>query len=294
MGGEGSSAPTLLTIWGAGGSAPTGRGERARFGGDTVCFELRREAPGATPLVIDLGSAARDLGRSLMAEAEAEGRPPRVEVLLSHLHLDHVMGLPFFAPFYAKGAQVRIRCGLSPDPDHARQALSIFAAPPYFPVQPMQMCGPVWDVFRPGHAFEAAGFQVTPIALHHPGGCCGFRIETGQGAICIIGDHEHGDPQIDAAVAEAVSGAAVLLYDAAYDDAGYERHRGWGHSTWRKGGGLAEGAGVALPIFHHHPPELDDDALDRREAEMRQVFPHARLARQGMRIRLGEDGPTLL
>ena len=275
-----------LTIWGAGGSAPTGRAGRARFGGDTVCFEIRREAQGAPPLIVDLGSAARDLGRRLKTEALESGRPTEAEILLSHLHLDHIMGAPFFAPFYDPASRIRIRCGVSADPAFARDTLMAFAGPPIFPIQPIHLSEPAWDVFRPGESFEAAGFQVTPVALSHPGGCCGFRIETGEGAICVIGDHEHGDPAIDAGVAAAVEGAAVMLYDAAYDDADYERHRGWGHSTWSVGGALAEAAGVGLTLFHHHPPELDDDALDAREAGARAVHPRARLARQGMSLRL--------
>ncbi|SFI05539.1 Phosphoribosyl 1,2-cyclic phosphodiesterase [Albimonas pacifica] len=283
-----------LTIWGAGGSAPTGRADRARFGGDTVCFEIRREAPGAPPLIVDLGSAARDLGRRLKTEALDSGRPCEAEILLSHLHLDHIMGAPFFAPFYDPASRIRIRCGLSPDPEFARDTLMAFAGPPIFPIQPIHMSEPAWDVFRPAEPFEAAGFQVTPVRLNHPGGCCGFRIETGEGAICVIGDHEHGDAEIDAGVAEAVEGAAVMLYDAAYDDADYERHRGWGHSTWSVGGALAERCGVGLTLFHHHPPELDDATLDAREAAARAVHPLARLARQGMRLRLSGGRAEIL
>lgn len=275
-----------LKVWGAGGSAPTGRAERARFGGDTVCFEIRREARGATPLVIDLGSAARDLGKALKTEATALGRPVEAEILLSHLHLDHIIGAPFFAPFYDPSSRIAIRCGLSQDPEFARDVLMAFAGPPIFPIQPIHLSEPAWEVFRPGEPFRAAGFDVTGIELNHPGGCCGFRIETPEGAICVIGDHEHGRPEVDAGVAAAVKGAALLIYDAAYDDRDYARHRGWGHSTWRQGGLLAEAAGVGLTLFHHHPPELDDEALAAREAEMRTAIPHARLARQGMTVRL--------
>ncbi|MDF2233317.1 MBL fold metallo-hydrolase [Albimonas sp. CAU 1670] len=289
-----SSGGVRLTVWGAGGSAPTGRAGRARFGGDTVCFEIRRDGCGSPPLIVDLGSAARDLGRTLKAEALATGRPTEAEILLSHLHLDHIIGAPFFAPFYDPASRIRIRCGLGEDSGFARDTLMAFAGPPIFPIQPIHMSEPAWDMFRPGETFEAAGFQVTPIALNHPGGCCGFRIETGEGAICVIGDHEHGDPAIDAGVAEAVEGAAVMLYDAAYDDADYERHRGWGHSTWSVGGALAARAGVGLTLFHHHPPELDDAALDLREADARAAYPRARLARQGMSLRLADGRAELL
>ncbi len=243
--------------------------------------------------MIDLGTGARDLGAALMTEAEALDAPPEAEILLSHLHLDHIMGAPFFAPFYDPRARIGLRCGLSRDASLARDALGVFAAPPFFPVQPMEMGCVRWGVFGPGDRFEAAGFQVRAIGLNHPGGACGFRVETPQGAICMIGDHEHGDPKIDAAVAEAVSGAAILLFDATYDEDDYPRHRGWGHSTWQKGVELARGAGIGLTLLHHHGPEKSDEDLAARDAKVQAAFPQARLARQGMVWRLTDGAAAL-
>ncbi len=127
---------TRMTIWGAGGSAPTGRSDRARFGGDTVCFEFRRGD--GVPLVIDLGSGARDLGNALVAEAKAAGRPAEVEVLLTHLHLDHVIGLPFFAPLYDSESRVTIRSSAYKTGEELERLLNVLAGPPLFPVRPLQ------------------------------------------------------------------------------------------------------------------------------------------------------------
>jgi phosphoribosyl 1,2-cyclic phosphodiesterase len=280
--GPASRGGFLLRVWGAGGSAPTGRAERARYGGDTVCFEIRRETPGAIPLIVDLGTGARDLGRVLSREAAAAGRPAEAEILLSHLHLDHIMGAPFFGPLYDPDSRLQVHFGLSADPAYARKALSCYAAPPFFPVEPLRMGTPAFFAFRPGAAFQAAGLTIVALPLNHPGGCCGFRIEGPEGAVCIIGDHEHGEPEIDAGVRRAAEGAALLLYDATYDEAEYRRRHGWGHSTWEAGLAVARDAHVGETLLYHHQPEFADDDLARRDAAIQAAASNARLARQGM------------
>ena len=285
----GSEAPGLsLRLWGVGGSAPAARGARARWGGETVCFELRA-GPGAVPLVVDLGSGARDLGAALAAEAEAAGRPPEVEVVLTHFHFDHVMGLPFFAPLYVPGARVTLRCGIVADGAALRDVLERLAGPPWFPVEPLEMGAPRYLAFDPAAPFEAAGLVLRPIRLTHPGGCVGVRAETADGAVCIVGDHEHGDAEVDAALEAAVAGADVMIYDGAYDAESHSRHLGWGHSTWEKGVELARAAGVGRTLIHHHLPQLNDDDLDARDAAIRAALPSASLARQGAVLRL-ENG----
>lgn len=292
-----ASEALRLTLWGVGGSAPTGRADRAGFGGDTVCFEIRRERDGtadAKALVIDLGSGARDLGRALAREAAAEGRPAEADILISHLHLDHIVGAPFFAPFYQADARLALRCGLHADPDETREALRTFASPPYFPIKPLGAAHVAWSSFVPGETIEAAGLRVRTLALNHPGGCCGFRVESAAGDICVIGDHEQGVPQIDAAVEAFVQGAALMLFDATYCDSELHAHRGWGHSSWQQGVALTEAAGVGRALLYHHQPELDDTELAAREADATAASDRVRFARQGQvwRVKRGLAGPA--
>lgn len=274
-----------LAVWGCGGSVPVGRPGRARWGGDTTCLEVRRIGA-AEVLVVDLGSGARDLGAALAAEAETTGRAVRAEVLLSHFHLDHVIGLPFFAPLYDDAAQVTLHAGLVPDDASLAARLRGFAAPPWFPIEPLARPAARFRALAPGRTFRAAGFEVTPFPCRHPGGAIGFRIACAEASVAVVGDHEHGDPEIDRGVAEAVAGADLMIYDAAYEDADYPAHRGWGHSTWQVGADLARAAGVGRVLFHHHLPSLDDADLDARDARIRAAAPFAQLARQGMRLRV--------
>lgn len=283
LGPEAGRGGLVAVVWGAGGSAPAARAARARWGGETVCFEFRAR-PDAQPLIVDLGSGARALGARIVSEADAAGHPPSVEVILSHFHFDHVMGMPFFAPFYRPDAEVTIRCGISRSDAALARTLRSLAGPPWFPVEPLDMGAARFVAFHPGQSFEAAGFRVAPIPLNHPGGSVGVRLETADGVVCVVGDHEHGDPAIDAALERAVAGADLMIYDGAYDEATYPPHEGWGHSTWEKGVALARAAGVRRTLIHHHLPQLDDDALDARDAQIRAALPSAGLARQDMRF----------
>lgn len=280
---DGGSEPAIaLTVWGASGSAPVGHPGRAVFGGDTVCFEfLARGARG--PLILDLGSGARRLGRALVQRDTG----PRCDVLLSHLHLDHIMGLPFFAPLFQPGIAVHLHCGVLSDASAVAKALRALVAPPFFPVEALKREAVTVHHFAPGVAFDLAGFRVTPVALNHPGGCCGFRLEAGGVSVTVIGDHEHGNPAIDASVTEAVRGTDLLIYDGSYDAESHARHRGWGHSTWEAGVALARTAAVRALLIHHHMAEQSDDDLARTEARMQAVMPDARFARQDMRVDLG-------
>ena len=283
-GGDAPPGGLLASVWGAGGSAPAGRASRSRWGGETVCFEFRA-APGASPLIVDLGSGARALGAKLAEEVRnVTGTPPDLDVIITHFHFDHVMGMPFFAPFYLPGAEVRLHCGIVRSDEELESLLKSLAGPPWFPVQPLAMGAARFHAFDPAEPFEAAGFRVVPLRLNHPGGCVGVRLETSDGAVCVVGDHEHGEPEIDAALEVAVAGADLMIYDGAYDEATYPPHEGWGHSTWERGVALARAAGVRRTLIHHHLPQLDDDALDARDAEIRDALPSAGLARQDMRF----------
>ncbi len=271
-----------LKVWGASGSTTVGSGDRAQFGGDTVCFEVRA---GDRSVILDLGTGARRLGARIRADrpaAPAGAAAPEYDVLLSHLHLDHVIGLPFFAPLYMPDAAVRLHCGMMSDPLDLLQALRRIASPPLSPIEPLSIGRVSCHTFAPDAVFVLGGIQVTAIATHHPGGCCGFRFDTEAGSIAVIGDHEHGEEAVDARVRAAIEGVDLLLYDGCYDVEQYDQHRGWGHSTWAKGIEFAQDAGARSVLIYHHPPEATDASLLRLEEKLQARFPGAAYARQEM------------
>ncbi|MGG7566955.1 MBL fold metallo-hydrolase [Rhodovulum sp. DZ06] len=289
-------AAAVLTVWGASGSAPAAGACRCRWGGETVCFELRAEgaAPDAPSLMIDMGSGARDAGRAMTARCEAAGVAPRAVALLSHLHLDHVWGAPFFDPFYRAGSDIELRCGLYDDPEAFEADMRRLIAPPFFPIEPLTFGGARFSTFPVGAVFEAAGFRVTALPLHHPGGCMGFRIAGAGWSIAVIGDHEHGDPTADSNALALAEGADLVIFDGAYDDAEYPAHEGWGHSTWQRGLAFAAEAGAGQVLIHHHLPERTDAQLDAMATKVRETTNSADLAKQGVRWRLGKGGAAEL
>ena len=267
----------LVRFWGVRGSvAASGDGFR-EFGGHTPCVEVRC---GERLFVIDAGTGIVPLGVSLGAAA-----PAAVDVLLSHLHLDHVGGLPFFKPALLADRLVRLHCG-NLRGQSAEEALDRLFAPPLFPIGLSQLPGRFEHVgFKAGEdlAFPD-GPTVRTIPLNHPGGATGYRFEHRGRSVCYISDLEHQDPWPPPELAEFVRDADLVIFDGMFSETEYLRCRGWGHSTWQKGVDLCRAAAVgSLAIFHLHP-QHEDEFLLRQEAEVRAAMPGAFLARQGMAV----------
>ncbi|WP_334174839.1 MBL fold metallo-hydrolase [Pseudoxanthobacter sp.] len=268
-----------LRLWGVRGSLPTPGPATVRYGGDTICFEL---IVGGNRVVVDCGSGGRALGRALMAEG-----PLDFDILFTHSHLDHVCGLPFFKPAYHGGSHVRLWAGHLKDANAHREAIERLMSPPLFPVKPTALTGCRFRQFHAGETIVLpCGLAVDTIALNHPGGSTGYRFSHDGAVVCVITDHEHGVPEIDAAVTDFVRGADVMLYDAAYTDADYGHYRGWGHSTWEEGISLATRAGVRLPVMIHHDIYRTDEALDEIQAAAQRLMPGVVAGFDGMLIKI--------
>lgn len=264
-----------LKLWGVRGSTPTPGPSTLRYGGETTSFELRA---GDDIVLIDCGSGARSLG------SELHGRPPRaVDMFFTHTHLDHICGLPFFTPAYDDRFAIKAWAGHLTDSYGLMDIICRIMSPPIFPVAANNLRAVSFANFRPGGPLERDGeIAISTVALNHPGGATGYRLEHGGKSICIITDHEHGDPEIDRAVRRFVEGADVMIYDAMFTDEEYPRFTGWGHSTWQKGVELALEAGVARPVLFHHDPRRDDDALDVIAEQAAARHPGALVGREGM------------
>ncbi len=270
-----------LRYWGVRGTLPVA-GERAlRYGGNTTCVTLsaRRDHY----FIFDAGTGLRGLADHLMAEKRRiTGR-----ILVSHPHLDHLLGLPFFAPLYVPGNEFAVR-GCTPGTDGMRALIGGLMQDPYFPVTMREFGGNVF--FRNLHeeSFELDGAHLRTMLLRHPGNCLGYRIELRGHTVCYVTDHElvdRADSGYDelyhSRLVSFVAGASVLITDATYRDAEYVRCRGWGHSTAAAVAALAHEAGVReLHLFHHDPGQRDDD-IDAKLAEAAEV-----LARLGSSVRV--------
>ena len=249
-----------VVLRGVRGSLPSPRPETARYGGNTACVEVRAEA--GTVCVLDAGTGIR-------AVDNPTGDLRRVDVLLTHLHMDHILGLGFFRPLYQAGLEVHLWGPPSATQSlHAR--LTRYLSPPLFPVRLRDLPCRLELHDAPRGPFEVPGLSVTADLVCHPGPTLGYRLEGGQGGVLTyISDHE---PALsDGAVFDRpggtsgfhlAKGADVLIHDAQYTDEEYPDHVGWGHSSISHALAFAELTDVSRLIPFHHDPDHEDQLLD--------------------------------
>ena len=268
---------SVFKIWGCRGSAPTPGAAHLRYGGETTCYEIRR---GEERLWIDAGTGLR----SAAAHWAAGGAADVPSLLLSHLHLDHVMGLGALAPHLSPERPATLY--VAGDVEAVRSALGRLYAPPFWPVALFESGKFRLESLQMLEPKRLGGFAVRPFPLNHPGGCSGFEIEVDGARVVIAADHEHGDRQIDAALEARMQGADLVVYDAAYGDAEYPARRGWGHSTREEGLRLADRARPRRMLLTHHDPTADDARLS--------AFEESQLAERSSTVALARDGMTIL
>ncbi|KIT17153.1 MBL fold metallo-hydrolase [Jannaschia aquimarina] len=267
-----------VRIWGARGSLPASGAAFDRYGAATCAVAV--DAPGGA-ILLDAGSGLVALGADLAARGIREA-----DLLLSHLHYDHVMGLPFFPMLSDPKARLRIHLGGATD-EEARAALTDCFRQPFFPVTldafPAQIT--VGGLAHGTHAI--AGARVEARALNHTGGATGYRVEADSASFAYITDFEHDGGAGDAAVLALARHADLALMDATYTPEEYASRRGWGHAHWRAAGSLAAQAGARNWGLFHHAHDRTDAALDRIETAVQSEFPSAFAARAGQIFRLG-------
>jgi phosphoribosyl 1,2-cyclic phosphodiesterase len=278
-------------VWGCRGSLASPGPDTVRYGGNTSCVEVRLEDD--TVLVLDAGTGVRELGRTLV------GHDGPIHVLLTHLHLDHVEGLGFFAPFWEPGAELHF-WGPSSPLHTLEERISRYLSPPLFPLQVADSPAELHfhdvspEPWRIGSATIRAG------EVLHPGPTVGYRIQEGAASLAYIPDHEPAlglDVGFEAVAPEwlpgfdVASGATVLLHDAQLTEEEYAARVGWGHSSVDAAVAFATSAGAQRLVLFHHDPRRGDDDVERLAAYARSLWPSAngsspQPAHEGMRITL--------
>lgn len=269
-----------VTFWGVRGTFPATGAAFSRYGGDTMCIEVEC---GETRIVLDAGSGLRALGARLNAQDE----PIVAHIVLSHLHLDHIMGLPSFAPLWRKDSCIVLHAAkecLAADGD----ALFSVLRPPLFPVEAGTLPAAIGlEEFSLGGAFAPSpGVIVRTVPLTHQGPCAAIVLQWQGRKLCYVTDHEHGDADTDERLELAVEGADLLIYDATFTDTEMAGHRGWGHSTWEEGLRLKRRAGVKLLALAHHEPDRSDAALDVLAEQAAGLDSNVFFAPQGLSLGL--------
>ncbi|MBX3250387.1 MAG: MBL fold metallo-hydrolase [Myxococcales bacterium] len=275
-----------IRFWGVRGSIASPGVATAGVGGNTSCVEVRC---GDRVFALDAGTGLRGLGDQLLREAR--GRDVHLTLLLSHLHWDHIQGLPFFAPLYVPGTRL-YAAGLATPELSLRDAFAQQMCPPTFPVRFEDLPAHVETrPLRHGARIELDDVVVRAAKLNHPGGgVLAYRLDWRGRSVVFATDTEHY-ACVDPILARLAEGADVLIYDAQYRPEEYRGEVGppkvgWGHSTFEAGAALAEAAGVGQLVLFHHDPARDDAGVAAIEADARALFPHTEAAREGRTLRL--------
>jgi phosphoribosyl 1,2-cyclic phosphodiesterase len=256
-----------VTLWGTRGSLAAPGPETIRYGGNTSCVEVRGKNDAL--LVLDAGTGIQRLG------AAVEGGEERIDLLLTHLHMDHIQGLGFFEPLYEPGREIHIWGPPSPTLD-LRTRLARYLSPPLFPVRLRDLPCRLTLHNVPPERFEVGGLEVEAELVCHPGSTVGYRISEGRRAVAYLPDHEPalgvcdfpGEPEWTSGF-DLAAGADLLIHDAQYTTEEYRARIGWGHSAIWDAVVFAGLAGVRRLVPFHHDPTHDDAMLDRLDAAVR-------------------------
>ena len=277
-----------ITFWGVRGSYPVPGRSTVRYGGQTSCVEVRTAA--GTSLVIDAGTGLRALGQKLAREGR--GAADVHHILLSHVHWDHIQGLPFFEPAYVPGTRIHVYALLTAA-DELQQVIGGITRHEFFPM-PLSAVPAEFEFHEvePGAIMTFGEIKVLPIALNHPFGAVGYRLDADGTSVAYVADtapftevlhKQHFLPGLEELTAEdrqaldrmhqdlvaAVHGVDTVIYDTHFLPEEYARFPHYGHSTPEHALEIVGGIGVRRLIRYHHAPSHTDDQMDEIAARYR-------------------------
>ncbi|HET7138029.1 MAG TPA: MBL fold metallo-hydrolase [Gaiellaceae bacterium] len=249
------------TIWGCRGSLATPGEPTIRYGGNTTSVEVRTAS--GRIVVLDAGTGIRLLGLALRDE-----RPSRIDLILTHLHLDHVEGLGFFAPLFDPECAITI-WGPHQNGSSLRDRVAAYLSPPLFPL-PFAEFGSRIEFRELGaESWQLDGLNLTAAPVKHPGSTLGYRLKEDDRVFAFIPDNELGlEPESGLALAER---ADVLFHDAQYTPEEYRKRHGWGHTSIEDLPRFLTAADPALTVMFHHDPTHADAVLEEMHERVREL-----------------------
>jgi phosphoribosyl 1,2-cyclic phosphodiesterase len=282
------------------GSLPVPGPKTVRYGGNTTCIEVRGDHGGL--LILDAGTGIRGLGRELVAEGVAS-----CDVFITHLHWDHISGLPFFLPLFLPGRRVAIYGPADPlNMTGIEAVLDRQMEYPFFPVRAAELSADLeCRTLADGETVDLGFARVSPLLMNHPAPNFGYLVQCDGKSMFFTGDHEPFvniySPedrdfemyaslveQRNRAILDRLRGVDLLVVDAQYTSEEFAVKRGWGHGSMDSALEMARDAGAGLVVLTHHDMERTDEDLDELEARLR-----AKWKGSGVRFELAREGLEL-
>jgi phosphoribosyl 1,2-cyclic phosphodiesterase len=251
-----------LRLWGTRGSIPAPGPETVKYGGNTSCVEV---VGGGSDhrLILDAGTGIRHLGNVMVMDC-----PRRIDILLTHLHSDHIMGMGFFGPLWIPGQEIHI-WGPASSTKTLAERMARYLSPPFFPVRMSEIPSKLQFHDAPESEFSVGGFSIDAQRVLHQGPTVGYRVADERAVIGYIPDHEPGLAGVEGlshpnwiSGHRIADGVDLLLHDAQYTDAEYPNHVGWGHSAISHVVAYAQLCRVSRLLMFHHEPRHSDVELE--------------------------------
>jgi phosphoribosyl 1,2-cyclic phosphodiesterase len=261
-------------LWGIRGSLPVSGPLFRKFGGNTMCIEVRC---GDHVILFDAGSGIVPAGSALKEDGQTD-----FTLFFTHCHYDHISGLPFFLPLYSNISTLNVWTGHLAGAMTTKEMIVDYMRKPFFPVG-MEYCSAKLGMgeFNAGDVLTPyPGVTVRTAMLNHPGNSIGYRIEWKGRSVALITDTEHEPGALDANVMHLIENADLFLYDSTFTDEEFEGFRGFGHSTWQQAVRLAKAAGAKRLGFIHHSKRRTDAELMKIERKAQSIFPQAFCGRE--------------
>jgi phosphoribosyl 1,2-cyclic phosphodiesterase len=259
------------------------------YGGNTSCVEVT--LADGTEIILDAGTGIRELAAARTSHAST------MQILLTHLHLDHIQGLLFFGPLFDPTSEITVYGPPAPGPN-LDQRLARYLSAPLSPVDLHELPARVEFAPCPRGEWQVGGARIQAAIVAHRGVTLGYRITEGESTLCYLPDHE---PALGTSLADAdagwisgsglADGATALIHDAQYRDDEYPNYVGWGHSRVSDTVTFASRTNAQRLILFHHDPGHDDAMLDEIGQEARESWDHA--GRDPATLSLAAEGTTV-